>query len=131
MTNTFPKPGDTIHALGAILLCEVALKRGDTLTLTADQIALTFDKNGKSFLSLVDDEDAQIDKWGEALIGPGTFPSHLKPYTVGGVDEQVEKERAILDAYLLKDPEAQQRALQHINRTFSAQKTSRTFRSSK
>jgi hypothetical protein len=33
----------------------------------------TFDKNGFTWLSIIDDEDAQYEKWGERRIAPGEF----------------------------------------------------------
>jgi hypothetical protein len=83
MTN-LPTPGTVVHALGAISLCGYALRRGDSLKLTRELVELTLDKHGNSFLSLADDEDAQVEKYGELKFGLGPVPSQAMDKGVPG-----------------------------------------------
>jgi hypothetical protein len=122
-----PKPGTVIHALDAIVLCDVALRRGDSLTLTQKQIDLTINTRGESFLSIVDDEDAQVAKWGSRKIGPGAFPSDLTPWVKGSPDEDVERDRRRKLAWAEPDDEKRRTALRDIQRELGSKPTSKTL----
>jgi hypothetical protein len=122
-----PKPGTRLHALGAIILCDVALRRGDCLTLTSAMIELTINKHGESFLSLADDEDAQIEKWGEVKFGLGEFPKHLTPWVKGSPDEDIERARRQQIAWAEADESKRYDQLRAIRDEFGSKKTSRTL----
>ncbi|UQB14588.1 hypothetical protein [Clavibacter nebraskensis] len=126
--NHLPEPGTTIHALDAIVLCDVALRRGDSLVLTQKMIDLTINAHGKSFLSIVDDEDAQIEKWGAVKIGLGPFPDDLTPWVKGSPDEDIERDRRMRLAWAKTNPTERYDELEAIHRELGSTKTSRTLR---
>jgi hypothetical protein len=125
MTN-LPTPGTVVHALGAISLCGYALRRGDSLKLTRELVELTLDKHGNSFLSLADDEDAQVEKYGELKFGLGPFPSHLKPWTKGSPEEDLERDRRRTIAHAMSDEMKKYDELRAIRDEFGDRRTSRT-----
>jgi hypothetical protein len=122
-----PTPGTKIHALQAIVLCDVALRRGDTLILTQKMIDLTINVNGKSFLSIADDEEAQIEKWGQVKFGLGEFPKGVSPFVAGSADEDVERERRRQIAWSNTNEEERRAELRAIRDEFGSAKTSRTL----
>jgi hypothetical protein len=123
-----PTPGTRIHALQAIVLCDVALRRGDTLILTQKMINLTINAHGKSFLSLADDEDGQIAKYGEVKFGLGEFPADLTPWVKGSPDEDIERDRRMRLAWAKTNPTERYDELDAIRRELGSTKTSRTIR---
>lgn len=123
-----PLPGTRIHALQAFVLCDVALRRGDTLILTQKQIDLTINAHGKSFLSLADDEDGQIEKYGEVKFGVGEFPKHLSPWVAGSPDEDIERDRRQKLAWAMTNPTDRYDELDKIRRELGSTRTSRTIR---
>jgi hypothetical protein len=125
--NHLPEPGTTIHALDAIVLSDVVLRRGDTLILTQKQIGLTINAHGKSFLSIVDDEDAQIAKWGAVKIGLGPFPQGLSPFVAGSADEDIERDRRQKIAWANTNEQERRAELRAIREEFGSAKTSRTL----
>lgn len=78
MTKTL-QPGDQFHVIAAITIPysnnhSAVVQRGQTVTVTAEMIDLTTDRNGDSWLDDVDDEAAQVARWGQRLIAPGECP---------------------------------------------------------
>jgi hypothetical protein len=122
-----PVAGTIIHALDAISLCGVTLKRGDSLKLTEDMIELTIDKRGNSWLSIVNDEDAQEEKWGAPKIGSGVFPADLSPFVPGSPDEDVERDRRRKIAWAEPNDEKRRAMLRDIQRELGSKPTSKTL----
>jgi hypothetical protein len=77
MTDTKHEPR-TIHALKSGFSVPFdsysgrALYQNETVTLTAEQVAETFDRNGVSWLTMTDDD--QLAKWGELRFANGPAP---------------------------------------------------------
>jgi hypothetical protein len=125
MTN-LPAVGTFIHALGAVSLCGYALRRGDSLKLTQELVELTIDKRGISSLAIVDDEEAQVEKYGERKFGRGYFPSNLKPWTKGSPEEDIERDRRRAIAHAMSDEMQKYEELRAIRDEFGDRRTSRT-----
>jgi hypothetical protein len=125
--NHLPEPGTTIHALGAIVFGNVALKRGDTLILTRQHIELSLNVHGESFLSLLDDDDAQVEKWGEVKINLGAFPQGVSPFVAGSADEDIERDRRQKIAWANTNEQERRAELRAIRDEFGSAKTSRTL----
>jgi hypothetical protein len=126
MTFT-PVPGDRIHALQAFIFGDVALRRGDTLILTKQHIELSFNTLGESSLSIADDDDAQVAKWGNVMIGVGEFPQGVSPFVAGSADEDVERERRRQIAWANTNEDERRAELRAIRDEFGSAKTSRTL----
>jgi hypothetical protein len=123
-----PVPGTKIHALGAIVFGNIALRRGDTLILSRQHIELSLNIHGESFLSLLDDDDAQVAKWGEVKIHLGEFPSDLTPWVKGSPDEDIERDRRMRLAWAKTNPTERYDELDAIRRELGSTRTSRTLR---
>lgn len=90
MTNVL-KPGDTIHFLGTLTVTTApgqgkAFQRGAELEITQSIIDESVDRAGNSWLSLVDDEQAQVEKWGSSKFGRGPLPAGIEWWNAPGDD---------------------------------------------
>lgn len=56
------------------------LARGDVLELTADDVEMSRNRNGESYLSCIDDDDLQRLRWGRVVYGIGPWPTGLPVY---------------------------------------------------
>lgn len=94
-------PGDSIHFLGTttILINDsaaaggVLVGRGSVVTITQAILDLSRDRNGDSWLSLIDDIPAQIEKYGSQLFGRGPFPADTPRFLPGSSEETDERNR--------------------------------------
>lgn len=74
--------GQHVHFLRTLMLATSTLptavseifSRGDSLLVTQEVIEAGTDRVGNCWLSLVDDEQGQFEKWGEQTFGLGLFP---------------------------------------------------------
>ena len=94
ITTTTPlAPGDQFHflrdgftfAVSADFNSDAVIsRRGQTVNVTADLIEAAKDRNGDSWLDLIDNEDAQSERYGSPVIARGTG-DHLTPWVAGSV----------------------------------------------
>jgi hypothetical protein len=98
------QPGDRIHFFdnGSILVREgfyggAEYFRGTTVTVTAEMLRLNVGRDGTSWLSLVDDVPAQIQRWGHQRLGRGPWPEN-EPLVVRGTPEADDERARLLDA---------------------------------
>lgn len=133
-----PKPGDQFHAVTtgitvatstSLLGASTVLTRGQTVTLTADMIEASRDRNGDSWLDLLHDDLAQIARWGEVRIAPGPAPADMAPWLPGSPEEDAAREQARRAAYALVDDAERRLALARVDERFGRLKTSRTLNS--
>lgn len=111
------EPGTVVHWLksgiiygtvvGTRISSEVS-RRGGELLITEEMIEGTKDREGKSWLRYITDEDAQRAKWGEVVVAVGPAPAHLSPWGPGWTpennaeaDEEREKALARVASYPL------------------------------
>lgn len=85
--------GDVVHFTRAALAWGVAFQRGDTITLTAQQIAETIDARGRSWLDQVGTEDSRI------ALGP--WPQDQPTWLPGSNEEATAYEDARREAHAL------------------------------
>ncbi|GAA3743918.1 hypothetical protein GCM10022239_19180 [Leifsonia bigeumensis] len=96
--------GDEIHVLaGGLLIFGLALKRGDTLTVTQRQIDGQTDTVGNNWTRDLSDE-AQLERWREIRLGFGPFPDDLRRWLYGSPQWAVEREAARQRAWAIIDP---------------------------
>lgn len=118
------QPGDKFHVIRTGLTIRlgprltddaVILRRAQTVTVTADMIEANRDRNGASFLDLLDDPDEQRRRWGHVKIARGEAPAHLTTWLPGTPEAaeayQIEKMR-ILDT--IRHPDDVQAALAQL-----------------
>lgn len=130
-------PGEQFHALhtgltvlttpGA-LASSVVLRRGQTVTVTDALREASRDREGRSWLDLVDDADAQIARWGRQMIARGPAPDDLTTWEPGSVEAQEAREQARREAWALPTEEARRDALAAVERIYGPAVTSRTLR---
>ena len=104
----------------------VTSHRGLSITLTQRIIDSNTDREGNSWLNLVDNPEGQRAKWGEVVFAAGPAPASMRPWLPGSVEEELAGQRARAAAYDL--PLADQAAaLREVSRTFPRKITSTTL----
>lgn len=104
----------------------VTATRGMGMTLTDKIISANTDRNGFCWLSLVDDDAAQIARWGFVTFRGGSAPDGLTAYLPNSVEEDLARDAARSAAYEL--PLADQPvALRKVNGVFGMKTTSTTI----
>lgn len=109
-------PGDQIHFRVATSLLThespsmlgggVLVERGATVTVTQAILDENKDRNGNSWLEMVDDPERQIRAFGVQRFGRGAFPKHLSRFLPGSPEEIDERNRRRAAASKLPDAEA-------------------------
>ena len=121
------KAGETFHALQTGLTVSIAsggitrsavLIRSQNVVLSAESILENQDRNGASFLDVIDDPDAQIAKWGRVMIGRGEFPSSESVLIPGSIEHVAERERRRVAAWKIPDENDRAIALQAVQAEF-------------
>lgn len=88
------------------------LYQGETVTLSAEQVDATRDRNGDSWLDLTPEE--QVRKWGSQKFGIGPAPDDLK---LAGDDESVLYRRGLrarAEAQAISNPADRREALADV-----------------
>jgi hypothetical protein len=95
----------------------VPVPRGSVVVLTGWTIENSRDRHGFSFLDLVDDEEAQLAKWGKVMFRRGPWPESEQVLRKGTTEALIERDRrraAAMHAYegaqltsVLKDIDAE------------------------
>ena len=82
---TIPEPGSQFHfeksgfiyvtGKGSRVFSEIS-RRGQELEVTQDMIDASLDRNGRTWLQYIADEQAQLDRWGSVIMRPGAAPTN-------------------------------------------------------
>ena len=121
------KAGDTFHCLQSGLTVAISsrgitrgavLVRGQNVVLTAESILENQDRNGQSFLDVIDDPEAQIKKWNRVMVGRGEFPASEFVLIPGSLEHQEESARLRKVAWAIVDEDARAAALKLVNLRF-------------
>jgi hypothetical protein len=125
-----------IHFYGALTLptgtdwhsISMSVGYGDELTVTAPIVAASLDRNGRSWLDLLDDEPAQIRRWGRVMMRRGPWPleSRIEPGSAQWLDA---RDAARAEAHKIENPADRERALLRVRQQFGDAPTSRTLAS--
>lgn len=99
---------------------------GDELTVTAPLVAASLDRNGKSWLDLVDEEPRQIQRWGRVMFRRGPWPEGVSRIQPGSAKWLDAREAARAEAHNIEDPAERDHALQRVRHEFGDVPTSRT-----
>jgi hypothetical protein len=133
--NKLPVAGDQFHFLKSGVTFASSLnfaaasevsRRGQTVTVTDSLIEASLDRDGNSWLSLLDDEDAQIEKWGEVRFALGPAVG-IHEWTPGSPEGRIERDRRHALAWATIDPVERAEALLAVKREFPPAMTSRTL----
>jgi hypothetical protein len=136
-TNTRPEPGEQIHFRESGFTFAVSegysgthvSRRGQTITVTAALIEASVDRNGDSWLDLVDDELGQIERWGSVQFGRGPFPEDEPLYVRGTVEWADARAAANKRAHSLPDGPEKAAAFREVFEVFGpGMPTSRTLK---
>jgi hypothetical protein len=92
------QPGDKIHFLrsgitfarGPLVTDGVISYRGQTITLTTEDLEASRDRFGNSWIErLLDDPATQIEKFGEVVMGRGPAPDGVEEWRPGSVEAEI------------------------------------------
>jgi hypothetical protein len=84
---------------------------GDVLDVGDETRSESYDRNGKSWLDVVDDEHRQIERWGRIVMGSGPWPDGMPRIEPGSMDEEDAREAAHKAAWRRPTEEEQAAAL--------------------
>lgn len=136
-TNTRPEPGSRIHfresgftfATSDSYAGQFVSRRGQTVTVTAALIEASLDRDGNSWLDLIDSPAEQIERWGAVQFGRGPWPDDLPLFVRGSVEWADARAAANKRAHSLPDGPEKAAAFREVFETFGpGPTTSRTLR---
>lgn len=98
--------GDQFHLLTSMTFDGRVHQRGETVIVTEKLLADSVDRLGNSWLDDVDDEQAQLRKWGQRKLAPGACPPEVEFWNEAGDSGGLAKARddARLRAATLTNP---------------------------
>ena len=105
----------------------IPLVRGMVIVLTAAMIESNTDRNGDTWLSLIDDEEAQTDRWGSPMVAPGRPGPGFSKWLRGSVEAELERARQLDEAHKIANDAERAEALAAIQARFGKVRTSRTL----
>ncbi|MBT2485636.1 MULTISPECIES: hypothetical protein [unclassified Microbacterium] len=122
------RPADTFHALKTGVTISVGngfmstahiTKAGENIIVTQNMIDASRDTFGNSWMSLLGDDAAQIERWGEVRFRLGRAPEGTPTWgAVGDSDWREQREDARKAAWAEADPERRAAALQTVHERF-------------
>ncbi|MGV8976546.1 MAG: hypothetical protein ACOH17_00725 [Cellulomonas sp.] len=131
------KPGEQFHFLASgftfatsvgFLGTGTVSTRGRTVTATQALLDASHDKNGASWLDLVDDPQAQTARWGHEVFGRGNAPEGIESWVPGDPEWYSQREEARSAAWSLPTGRARKDALAAVQARFgAAPRTSKTI----
>lgn len=138
------EPGDVLHWRRSGIIFRISesshaasevSQRADCLTITPAIIAASTDRNGAhSWLDLVDDDEAQIRRWGSVVFARGVAPDDLTVYEPHTTEQDSVYSERRTAAWAVRDPQERAEALASLQAEFGlgplTSKTVRTERGS-
>lgn len=131
------KPGDQFHVLktgvgihtgGGFLASSHISTAGETITVTAAMIEANYSMSGWNWMSLIGDDDAQIQRWGEVRFGLGQAPVDAPTWNVRGDADWVEQRNAAkAEAWNMPTIQARAEALAAVEQRFGPAATTATY----
>ena len=126
-----PTPGHLFHALRGGLPIPVGhgttTQRAQTYEITPSLIEDSKDRFGSSWLDLIDNEAAQIDRWGSRYLAPGPAPAGMSTWEPGTPEHWEAREQARREAWAITSTRERIAALKSVEDLFGpAPTTSRT-----
>ena len=134
------RPGDTFHCLtsgatiptgSGLLSASHISKAGQNIIVTGAMIAASYSASGRSWMSILNDPEAQRARWGEERFRLGPAPAGAATWgAVGDADWREAREQARKDAWSMRTAEARAAALAAVNARFGPPPTTSTIISS-
>lgn len=122
------RPGDEIHVLksgipiptGAGFMSASHISQaGETICITEKMIAASYSASGRSWLAIIDDDAAQVERWNEVRFRPGRAPEGAPTWgVVGDADWREAREQARKDAWAMPTAQARAEALAAVESRF-------------
>jgi hypothetical protein len=130
-TTVAPYP---IHFLGCLTIVTsesgggqgAVTEYGNELIVTSEFHNLNRDRNGDSFLDLLDDEPAQMKRWGRVLVERGPWPEDLSRVEPGSQRWHDEAEAARVEAFKISDLGLRHQRQSEINAKYGPRPTTST-----
>ena len=130
-------PGDTIHAViggctistGAGFLASAHITTaGENIIITAKMIDASFSASGRSWMSLLGNDDAQVQRWGEVRFRIGPAPANAPTWNShGSVEWHRARDAAKAEAWAMPTAEARAAALAAVNERFGPLASTATY----
>lgn len=126
---------EVIHFLGSLTLVvsgrnfghgRVA-EYGQELVLTDELRRLNSDRNGVCVFDMLDDEDAQVRRWGRVVMRRGPWPDGVKRAEPGSQRWWDAYEAARKDAWKITDEVERAARLRQLGSEYGQRRTSRTI----
>lgn len=127
-------PGDMIHAARGGVTISVGngfghvTTPGESICVTAAMIAASFDNFGQSWMSLIGDDDAQVERWGAVSFRLGRAPEGVQTWNARGDSDWVEqREAARREAWAQPTVEARNAAMAAMHARFGPAPTTAVY----
>lgn len=132
---TLPTVGTKFHVLSALSFPltahqQVAASRGQTYEVTQELLDANVDRRGNSWLDMIDDPEAQIEKWGHLKFAAGECPPEVEWWNLEGDEasrslaRNLAREAVISDIH---DPALKAQRLEEINEKYGRPLTSQSI----
>ena len=105
------------------------MKYGDELTITDEIREASRDRNGVSWCDLLNDEPAQVRRYGKVFFRPGPFPADVSRVEPGSDEHRQAAWQARREASSIENPVDRRAALREVEREYGpdATRTSKTL----
>lgn len=131
------KPGDEFHVLRTgisiatgrgLLSAAHQTTAGETVIATAEMIAASYSAGGRSWMAIIGDDDAQLDRWGEIRFRLGRAPEDIQRWNEWGDSQWVElREQARREAWAQPTAAARAEALAAVHERFGPPASTVTY----
>lgn len=130
-------PGDTIHAViggstiptgGGFLASAHITRAGENICVTRAMIDASYSASGRSWMALLDNEPAQVQRWGEVRFRIGPAPADAPTWnTHGSVEWHRARDAAKAEAWAMPTAEARAAALAAVAERFGPLASTATY----
>lgn len=116
------EPLTRIHFIGAAFTVHGrdsrVMEYGDELAITPEFRQANLDRNGHCWLDMIDNEDAQISRWGRVMFRRGPWPEGQLRFERGSVRWETAYTDAIRQAWKIEDDVESARRRREIRALF-------------
>lgn len=113
------KSGVTIPTGQGFMSASHISRAGETICVTEKMIAASYSASGRSWLAIVNDDAAQVERWNEVRFRTGRAPEGAPTWgAVGDADWREAREQARKDAWAMPTAQARAEALAAVEKRF-------------
>lgn len=125
----------TIHFLGSMSFALTdsshspghVTEYGEEMSVTSELRKANTDRDGNCWLELLDDEAAQVERWGCVMFRRGPWPEGHLRVEVGSARWHEEREAAMQAVWHIEDVAQRKEALERVRERYGLAPTSRTL----